>query len=99
MRKLEETYGVQLFIRAPRGVDLTETGRKLYTITERQFEAEARGPRTADAGAGRWTKARLTIGADAAVHVLPQVARFRLKHPRIAVRLVTGNSAELLEAA
>ena len=39
---------------------------------------------------------QLTIGADAAVHILPRVARFRLHSPGIAVRLVTGNSAELL---
>ena len=41
VRKLEETHGIQLFLRAARGVALTETGRKLYAITERLFEAEA----------------------------------------------------------
>ncbi|ODT79013.1 MAG: hypothetical protein ABS76_21735 [Pelagibacterium sp. SCN 64-44] len=30
MRKLEETLGVQLFIRSPRGVELTEYGETLY---------------------------------------------------------------------
>ena len=41
VRKLEETYGVQLFTRAPSGVALTGMGRKLFAIAERQFEAEA----------------------------------------------------------
>jgi aminoethylphosphonate catabolism LysR family transcriptional regulator len=95
VRKLEETYGVQLFTRSPSGVNLTDMGRKLFAIAERQFEAEtqamallARG-RTLEEG-------QLTIGADAASHILPEVARFRLKHPKLAVRLVTGNSAQLI---
>ena len=96
VRKLEETYGVQLFNRTPQGVTLTDMGRKLFAIAERQFEAETQAvellsrARTLEEG-------QLTIGADAASHVLPQLARFRLRHPRIAVRLVTGNSSDLLK--
>lgn len=96
VRKLEESYGVLLFNRLPSGVTLTAMGRKLFAIAERQFEAEAEAvdllsrARTLEEG-------QLTIGADAAVHILPQVARFRLKHPRLAVKLVTGNSASLLK--
>ena len=96
VRKLEEAYGVQLFTRAAAGVALTDMGRKLFAIAERLFEAEAealelllRG-RTLEEG-------QITIGADAAAHILPDVARFRLKHPKLAVRLVTGNSAQLLK--
>lgn len=95
VRKLEEAYGVQLFNRTPRGVTLTEMGRKLFAIAERLFEAETQAvellsrARTLDEG-------QLTIGADAAAHILPQLARFRLRHPRLSVRLVTGNSTELL---
>lgn len=95
VKKLEETHGVQLFQRGARSITLTEMGRKLFAITERQFEAEAEAldllskARTLEEG-------QLTIGADAAIHVLPQVARFRARYPAIAIRLVTGNSAELL---
>jgi len=95
VRKLEETYGVQLFNRAAQGVSLTAMGRKLFAIAERQFEAEAQAKdllsraRTLEEG-------QLAIGADAAVHILPRVARFRLLHPRLSVRLVTGNSTGLL---
>ena len=96
MRKLEKTCGVQLFNRTARGVEMTAMGRKLFAVTERQFEAEAQAldllsrAKTLEEG-------QLTIGADAAVHVLPQIARFREKYPRISLRLVSGNSAELLE--
>ena len=41
VRKLEESYGVQLFTRGPAGVALTDMGRKLFAIAERQFEAES----------------------------------------------------------
>lgn len=96
VRKLEETYGVQLFNRSPLGVSLTEMGRKLFAIAERQFEAETEAMELLSRGR-TLEEGQLTIGADAAVHILPQLARFRLKHPRLAVRLVTGNSAGLLK--
>jgi aminoethylphosphonate catabolism LysR family transcriptional regulator len=94
VRKLEESYGVQLFQRGPRGIALTALGRKLFAVSERQFEAEAEAlellsrARTLEEG-------QLTVGADAAIHVLPQLARFRARYPAIALRLVTGNSADL----
>ena len=76
VRKLEETYGVQLFTRAASGVALTEMGRKLFAIAERQFEAEAQAAELLARGR-RLEEGQLTIGADAAVHILPALARFR----------------------
>ena len=96
VRKLEETYGVQLFTRAPSGVALTDMGRKLFAIAERQFEAEAQALELLSRGR-TLEEGQLTIGADAAVHILPELARFRLKHPKLSVRLVTGNSAQLVK--
>jgi LysR family transcriptional regulator, low CO2-responsive transcriptional regulator len=96
VRKLEETYGVQLFTRAASGVELTGMGRKLFAIAERLFEAEAEAMDLLSRGR-TLEEGQLAIGADAAVHILPQLARFRLLHPKLAVRLVTGNSAQLLK--
>jgi aminoethylphosphonate catabolism LysR family transcriptional regulator len=95
IRKLEENYGVQLFLRQARGVALTDLGRKLYAIAERQFEAETQAVELLSR-ARVLEEGQLTIGADAAVHVLPQIARFRDRYPGIVLRLVSGNSAELL---
>jgi DNA-binding transcriptional LysR family regulator len=39
----------------------------------------------------------LSIGADAATHVLPLIRRFRERYPKIGLRLVAGNSAHLLD--
>jgi aminoethylphosphonate catabolism LysR family transcriptional regulator len=96
VRKLEESYGVQLFTRSPAGVALTAMGRKLFAIAERLFEAEAEALELLSRGR-TLEEGQLTIGADAASHILPELARFRLRHPRLAVRLVTGNSAQLLK--
>ena len=96
VRKLEETYGVQLFTRAPSGVTLTGMGRKLFAIAERLFEAEAEALELLSRGR-TLEEGQLTIGADAASHILPELARFRLKHPKLSVRLVTGNSAQLVK--
>jgi LysR family transcriptional regulator, low CO2-responsive transcriptional regulator len=96
VRKLEESYGVQLFTRAPAGVSLTDMGRKLFAIAERLFEAEGEALELLSRGR-TLEEGQLTIGADAASHILPEIARFRLKHPKLAVRLVTGNSAQLLK--
>lgn len=95
VRKLEEAHGVQLFLRAARGVALTETGRKLYAITERLFEAEAQASELL-IRAETLEEGHLTVGADAAVHVLQHISRFKKEFPRIAMRLVAGNSAELI---
>ena len=95
VRKLEESYGVQLFNRGSSGVALTAMGRSLFAIAERLFEAETEA-RDLLSRAQTLEEGQLTIGADAAVHILPRVARFRAAFPGIAVRLVTGNSADLL---
>ncbi|CAN5460118.1 LysR substrate-binding domain-containing protein [soil metagenome] len=95
IRKLEDAYGADLFIRKRSGVILTGTARKLFAITERLFEAEDQA--TTLLNRGRALKeGTLVLGADAAAHVLPLMARFRERHPGIAVKLIAGNSAELL---
>ena len=95
VRKLEEAYGVQLFNRGRRGAALTELGRKLFTVTEQMFEAEARAHELLSRGKSL-EEGQLAVGADAAIHVLPFIARYRQRHPAIALRLVSGNSAELI---
>jgi aminoethylphosphonate catabolism LysR family transcriptional regulator len=96
VRKLEESYGVQLFNRTARGVELTTLGRRLFAVSERFFEAESQALELLSK-AKTLKEGQLTIGADAAAHVLSEIARFRQKYPGIAIRLVSGNSAELLE--
>ena len=96
VRKLEEAYGVQLFVRGRRSVTLTDLGRKLYALTERQFEASAAAVDLL-AKARRLEEGSLVFGADAAVHILPLMAALRRAYPRVRQKLIGGNSARLIE--
>jgi DNA-binding transcriptional LysR family regulator len=39
----------------------------------------------------------MTIGADAAVHVLPLIGAFRARYPRIKLSVISGNSQRLMQ--
>jgi LysR family transcriptional regulator, low CO2-responsive transcriptional regulator len=95
IRKLEEAYGSELFLRRRGGVELTPFARKLYAVTERMFEAETEALELLVRARGL-EEGSLSIGADAATHVLPLIRRFRERYPKIGLRLVAGNSAQLL---
>jgi aminoethylphosphonate catabolism LysR family transcriptional regulator len=95
IRKLEEAYGSELFLRRRGGIELTAFARKLYAVTERMFEAEAEALELLSRARGL-EEGSLGIGADAAAHVLPLIRRFRERYPKIGLRLVAGNSAQLL---
>lgn len=95
IRKLEDAYGSELFLRRRGGVELTSFARKLFAVTERMFEAETEALELLSRAKGL-EEGLLSIGADAATHVLPLIRRFRERYPKIQVRLVAGNSAQLL---
>ena len=96
VRKLEENYGVQLFVRGTRSVTLTDLGRKLLAIVERQVEIEAEA-RDLLQRARKVEEGHITIGADAAIHALPLIKAFRAIHPGVRFKVVSGNSASLIE--
>ena len=95
VRKLEEAHGVELFLRHARGVSLTDLGRSLLARTERLFEAEGEIAELLTRARGL-REGSLNIGADAAVHVLPLIARFRKLYPAIEIRITSGNTQSLL---
>jgi LysR family transcriptional regulator, low CO2-responsive transcriptional regulator len=95
VRKLEEAYGVQVFLRHARGVTLTDLGRKLYSITERLVEVEGQADDLLSRAA-KLEEGQLAIGADAAVHILPRIKSFMKTYPRVAMRLISGNSEDLI---
>jgi LysR family transcriptional regulator, low CO2-responsive transcriptional regulator len=65
-------------------------------VTERLFDSEQEAKEMLKRASGL-EEGTLRIGADAAVHVLPLVRRFRARHPNISLRIVAGNSTELVE--
>lgn len=96
VRKLEEAYGVELFARTRRKVELTDLGRRLFAVTERQFEAEAQAIELLNRAQGL-EQGFISIGADAAVHALPLIKRFNQLYPGVKLKLTTGNTARLIE--
>jgi aminoethylphosphonate catabolism LysR family transcriptional regulator len=96
VRKLEATYGVELFSRTRRKVELTDLGRQLFALTERQFEAEFQALELLNRAQGL-EQGLISIGADAAVHAMPLIKRFNQRYPLVNLKLTTGNTARLID--
>ena len=96
VRGLEDTYGVRLFERRGRGVELTPIGERLFAVTQRLMDDQAEALRLLTAARGLHTGV-LRVGADAPYHVIPLLAAFSGDHPGIQLSLSFGNSVEVLE--
>ena len=97
VKELEESYGVKLFERAGRGVEITELGRALFDITRRQFGLESEAEQLLASARGL-LRGQLRLGADAPYHVIPLLRGFARRYPGIKLSLSFGNSHEVLEA-
>jgi DNA-binding transcriptional LysR family regulator len=100
VRRLEAELGVALFVRVGRGLELTEAGRLLRPEAERTLAAAQEAAESVrevrDLAGG--TVAFGTFGG--AHHYLlgGLVQDFRARHPRVRVRAVGQNSAEVADA-
>lgn len=94
-KALQERHGVRLIQRSGRGVEPTEQGRTLHALTRRFFQLEEEIDdflvTAGDPGRGR-----LRLGADAPAHIIPALAAFARRFPRMRVSLSLGNSGEIL---
>ena len=97
VKMLEETYGVELFCRHGRGVQLTESGRMLFEITRQTMSSlqdaiellkETKGLR-----AGHLRIA--AVGSQQVSSVLPE---FHRRYPQIRITVEFGNSTAVEEA-
>jgi aminoethylphosphonate catabolism LysR family transcriptional regulator len=93
---LEEGYGVKLFERRGRGVELTDLGRGLHDVTRRLFGQEVEAEQLLTAARGL-TSGLLRVGADAPYHVIPLLATFNRRHPGIRLSMSFGNSERVLQ--
>lgn len=97
IRKLEEALGAALFVRSAAGVAPTAAGLKLagYARAVQRLLGEAA---LAVAGAEEPSgELGLSASTTIAAYVLPRVvARFRALHPAIGLRLVVGNTEEVI---
>jgi LysR family transcriptional regulator, cell division regulator len=97
MRQLEAELGAALFHRTPRGVTLTDAGRRLLPFAGEIVRLTA-DARRAVADDGPPTGA-LTIGAlesTAALHLPPVLSAYAARYPDVDLSLRTGTTCELV---
>jgi aminoethylphosphonate catabolism LysR family transcriptional regulator len=91
VKALEETYDVQLFLRSPRGLKLTDEGEALLTVARQIFslEEQAVGILCAE---GNHTSGKLRVGTVGPFFVMELLSAFHAKYPLVQVSLESGNS-------
>lgn len=96
VKELEATYGVELFIRKGRSVELTETGAALFEITRgiTRFREEAHDLL---ATRGKFERGNLRVATVGPFHATEILAAFNRDHPGIKISTLLGNSERTLK--
>lgn len=100
IQQLEDELGVQLFIRTPRGMELTQAGelflaeaRNIHSVVEQATE------RTKRAGQGKLGKLDIGIFGSGILDTIPKLLlAFRNTHPDVNIVLHNMNKDEQIEA-
>ena len=96
VKELEATYGIELFNRSHRKVNLTATGRSLFEITQRLFgivtETETFLKAAENFGAGH-----LRVSSIIPFFIIDMVTAFQEHYPKVKISVSAGNSAETLK--
>lgn len=100
IQQLEEEFGAQLFLRTPRGVELTQAGemflrdaRNIRDLMEQAVE------RVREAGQGKRGKMDIGIFGSGILDVIPKVLHaFRARHPDVQIALHQMSKKEQIEA-
>lgn len=97
IKALEEGYGVQLFRRVGRKIELTDFGSHLKAITERIYSAQEEA-RDLLVSHQHLSRGHLRVGAVSPYHVLPILQEIMKKHSEVTFSLRAGNSSDVLNA-
>ena len=95
VKSLEQEFGVELFVRRGRRIELTETGGGLLDITRRLFADEKDAADYLNETRGLKT-GHLRVGAVGPYHVTDMLAAFNARYPGIYVSVTVGNSRDTL---
>ena len=91
VKALEETYDVQLFLRSPRGLKLTDAGEALLTVARQIFSLEDQAVGILQAE-GNQISGKLRVGTVGPFFVMKLLSAFNAKYPLMQVFLESGNS-------
>ena len=94
---LEERFGVELFFRRGRRVQLTDFGRSLKEVTHRIFRAEEEAVALL-LGARYLYEGQLKVCAVGPYNVTPMLKRFRARWPRVGLSVSLGDSREVIDS-
>ncbi|MGE0714039.1 MAG: LysR substrate-binding domain-containing protein [Alphaproteobacteria bacterium] len=94
---LEAEFGILLFHRRNRRVELTEAGRDLLAITTRMF-AEEKEALEYLAQSRELKAGHLRIAAVGPYHVTEMLAAFNRRYPGVTLAVSLGNSADTLQS-
>ena len=94
---LEKRFGVELFVRRGRGVELTTFGRALHEVSNRIYRAEQQAELLL-LGARSQYEGHLKVSAVGPYNVLPMVKRYRTLYPRIRLAISVGDSRQIVES-
>lgn len=91
VRALEERYGVELFLRSSRGLQLSSTGEALFAIAKHIFLHEEQAVELLRSTNGE-VAGQLRVGTVGPYFVMKLLAQFRQAFPLVTVRLDSDNS-------
>lgn len=91
VRALEERYGVELFLRSSRGLQLSTTGDALFAVARQIFLYEAQAVELLRSVDGE-VAGQLRVGTVGPNFVMKLVSQFRQSFPLVQVRLDSDNS-------
>lgn len=96
IKELEEFYGVTLFHRRGRNVQLSDCGMALFRISKRIFNLEEEARDLLNNFGGLMT-GELKVGAVGPYHATGMLALFNERYPGINLSVTLGNSMEMVE--
>jgi LysR family transcriptional regulator of beta-lactamase len=92
VKALEDTLGVALFKRLPRGLALTDEGQALLPVLTDAFRRMSATLSQFEEGNFREILTVGVVGTFAIGWLLPRLASFKAKHPQIDLRIKTNNN-------
>lgn len=96
VRRLEQEFGVTLFFRQARTIEMTSLGKQLFHVTQQFFDCE-RAARDILTSAGTLVTGSLGLAADAPDLAMQLISAFRTRHPGILINLMIANAQECME--